>query len=87
MNAKEKRETKKRLKRLLGQLHGFKTKESFIVFGFGIGGVHNEWLVEIESIKTGMARLIQQLGYEYVTSHGKETELSKLIKEKIKEFK
>lgn len=81
------RRTKIQIKRALSQLHAFKTEQSFIDFGFGLGGIHNNWLVKVQAIDVGLARLVEQLGLEYASTRGKESDISIAIKDAIKKFK
>jgi hypothetical protein len=72
-------------KALYSELLVFKSKTDFKKFGFGAGGPYNKWLKNVENLKANpdsklllkkgvVAGELEQLGFEYVSSKGKETE-------------
>ena len=72
-------------KTLYNELLTFKDKADFKEFGFGAGGPYNKWLKNVEKLKSNpdsklllkkgvVAGELEQLGFEYVSSKGKETE-------------
>lgn len=84
-------ETKKKCCDLLFELLQFKGKSDFAVYGFGTGGPYNAWLRKAEELRnsTNFRRddipfevaaapgVILQLGMEYVTTKGKESEYTR----------
>ncbi len=77
-------------KTLYNELLTFKDKADFKEFGFGAGGPYNQWLKNVEKLKSNpdsklllqkgvVAGELEQLGFEYVSSKGKETETTKFF--------
>ena len=75
-------------KSLYGELNGFKNEADFKKFGFGKGGKYSEWLEKVREFKQNpdsklllkkgvLIGELEQLGMAYVSSKGKETEVTK----------
>ena len=75
-------------KSLYINLISFKNKEDFKKNGFGAGGSYHKWLKDVEEIKSNpdskllsrkgvLIGELEQLGFAYVNSKGKETEVTK----------
>ena len=75
-------------KTLYAELLDFKGKSDFIAFGFGQGGPYSEWLSNVQELKNNpdsklllqkgvVAGELEQLGLEYASSKGQETEVTK----------
>ena len=75
-------------KNLYGELNGFKNDADFKKFGFGKGGKYSEWLEKVREFKKNpdsklllkkgvLIGELEQLGMAYVSSKGKETEVTK----------
>lgn len=75
---------------LYNELLSFKDKADFKKFGFGAGGPYNEWLNNVELLEANpdskllvkrgvIVGELEQLGLEYVSSQGKETEVTKFF--------
>jgi hypothetical protein len=74
-------------KSLYEELISFKNKSDFRKFGFAVGGPYNEWLLRVQKIKNNPdSKLLlqkgivigdlEQLGLAYVSSKGKETDVT-----------
>lgn len=77
-----------RFKDLYNELLEIKGKPDFKKFGFGAGGPHNKWLLEVQDFKNNpdsdlllkkgvLIGELEQLGLAYASSMGKETEVTK----------
>ena len=75
-------------KTLYSELLEFKEKSDFKNYGFGQGGPYHEWLTKVKDLKENpdsklllqksvVAGELEQLGLAYVSSKGKETEVTK----------
>lgn len=75
-------------KSLYQELLDFKDKADFKQYGFGEGGPYNKWLKKVEELKNSpdsklllqkgvLIGELEQLGLAYVSSKGKETEVTK----------
>lgn len=75
-------------KSLYGELSEFKNDADFKKFGFGKGGKYSEWLEKVREFKQNpdsklllkkgvLIGELEQLGMAYVSSKGKETEVTK----------
>jgi hypothetical protein len=80
-----------KFKSLYSKLIKIKEEEDFKKYGFAIGGPYNEWLKKVEKLKKDpksdlllkkgiLFGELEQLGLEYVSSNGNETELTKYFK-------
>ena len=89
-NIKKIEEIFKEFKILYNELLSFKNKPDFKIYGFGQDGPYYKWLTKVINLKENPdAKLLlqkgilvgelEQLGYAYVNSKGKETELTKLF--------
>jgi len=85
-----------KFKSLYNELKSFKGNADFIEFGFGVGGPYNKWLKNVEKFKNTpdsklllkkgvVAGELEQLGFEYVSSKGKETEVTRFFNKTFKE--
>lgn len=85
-----------KFKSLYNELQNFKGNADFIEFGFGAGGPYSKWLKNIEKFKNTpdsklllkkgvVAGELEQLGFEYVSSKGKETEVTIFFNKTFKE--
>ncbi len=77
-------------KTLYNELLTFKDQADFKEFGLGAGGPHSKWLKNVKKLKSNpdsklllkkgvVAGELEQLGFEYVSSKGKETEATKFF--------
>jgi hypothetical protein len=77
-----------KFKNLYDELSGFKKDADFIKFGFGKGGKYKKWLEKIKEFKQNpdsklllkkgvLIGELENLGMTYVSSKGKETEVTK----------
>lgn len=75
-------------KTLYSELLDFKDNSDFKNYGFGQGGPYHEWLTKVKNLKDNpdsklllqkkvLAEELEQLGFAYVSSKGKETEVTK----------
>lgn len=75
-------------KTLYSELLEFKDKSDFKKYGFGQGGQYHKWLTKVKDLKENpdsklllqkkvVAGELEQLGLAYVSSKGKETEVTK----------
>ena len=82
------------VKKSYDELIVFKDKEDFHKFGFGKGGMYNDWLINIQNlVNNPMAKKllserivigeIQSMGMEYINSRGKETETTKMFRKDL----
>jgi hypothetical protein len=81
----------KEFESLYNELIGFKDKADFKEFGFGEGGPYNKWLKNVEALGSKpdskllashhgvLVGELETLGLEYVSSHGKETDVTKFF--------
>lgn len=87
-NTEKTNELFEEFKSLYDELLSFKGKSDFKKFGFGKGGKYNKWLSNVEDLKNNpdsklllqkgvLAGELELLGFAYVGSKGKETEVSK----------
>jgi hypothetical protein len=78
----------------LSELMALKGKQTFIRFGFGQGGPHHEWLVEVQAEhdakRFGQRERIAvgdlfSLGLEYVKTRGKENDYTRFARREIEQ--
>jgi len=89
-NTEEARKARKEFENLYNELMLIKDREDFIKYGFAPGGPYNEWLKKAENLdKKYDPRILidrgiilgelQILGLQYVSSKGKETEVTRVF--------
>lgn len=75
---------------LHSELLTFKNEPDFIKYGFGSGGPYNTWLKSVQALKKNpdskllvkkgvLVGELEQLGYAYMTSKGKETDATQSL--------
>ncbi len=87
-NGEEARKARKEFENLFNELILIKDREDFIKYGFAIGGPYNDWLTRAENLEKKydpkilldrgiVIRDLQILGLQYVSSKGKETDVTR----------
>lgn len=81
-----------KFKKLYDELKSFQRKADFIKLGFGVGGPYNSWLQKVQNLiddkdsrllasKGVVAGDLQMLGLTYVSTRGKENDVTKFFHE------
>lgn len=73
--------------KLYNELMKFKDTATFIKYGFAIAGPHNVWLKKVEKLseETNKSKYgdLLILGFHYVASKGKETNITKALRNEM----